>query len=195
MGGPSQQTVSNQQGLVTAETNLANYLMSQGQQDTAQRNALIAPATSFYSSIASGSPKTAMAAAAPLITNINQGTEATKEAIYDATSPGAARDALLAENARSGSTNVASALNSTYLNSFGQLANIGSGFGSFAMGETGQAGSGFGTAGNINQSVAQMQEASSPWSFLGQLAGAGGEAAGGLLGNAGLFAGKAAAAA
>jgi hypothetical protein len=138
----------------------------------------LAPAASFYQSIAGGNKAANTAASAPAIANITQGAQSAQENIYSQVPAGPAQQLALAENQMGKSQQIASTQNQTYQGALQSLASIGSGLGSFSLQELGASLSGAGGAAATGQGVlnTQTQQKASTLNALGSLAGAGGSA-------------------
>lgn len=188
MGGPSDQTIGTQQQLTQQQIGIADQQNQLQQQNYARMNELQAPSIAFNQGILSN-PALQSSAAAPMISQITQGTNAAKESIANNTPSGAARDYALSQVPIQQNSQIASTLNQTTLSAYDKLANIGSGLGSFSLQELGASLSGLGGASSSNQAAGQMQaqQGSAIFGLLGSLLGAGGTALGGGLTAGGAF--------
>lgn len=173
----------------------ATQLSGQGQSLISEGQSQQAPLAAFLQSIIGGDSTKTNAAIAPAIGNITASTNANKEAIYDSTAPGAARDVLLGQNKLNQGSQIASTTNSTFLQAFPELAQLGSTNTNAGLGLTGAGitslGNSASTTGNVLN--AQEKQKASTISAFGSLAGIAGSVAGGL--PPGLFAGGGGAAA
>lgn len=176
-GGTNTQNSITQQQIATA--NQSNALSAQQYQQYQQN---IAPAVSYYQSLASGNPSQVLGAAGPQISNITSGYNAATESINNNVGPGAARDYALSQVPLQQNSQVAGTLNSVVQGAYPQLAQIASGQGSFSLQELGASLSGLGGASTSNQSVMQANEEgkAATLGVLGSLLGAGGTAAAGI---------------
>ena len=184
MGGPSQSSINTQNQLTQEQIGIAQTQQQQSAADTAQRQALEAPAIGYNTAITSGDKNTAFSAIAPLVSSISNAGEQARGQIMEQIPAGPGRDVALSQNTRNTYSQIASAANTAYTGAFDKLANIGSGIGSFALNELGGALSGLSGASSSNNAVIQAgaQQKSSTMGFLGELAGAAGTAATGHLG-------------
>ena len=164
-------------------------LGQQGQSLIAEGQAQQAPLANFIQSIIGGNSTTTNQALAPVIGNITNQTNATKENIYDTTAPGAGRDVLLGENVRNQGSAVANATNQTFLSAFPELASLSGQNTQAGLGLTGAGITSLSNAASTTGSVlnSQEQQKASTLNLIGGLAGAAGNAAGGLFSNPNLF--------
>lgn len=185
MSGPSQQTQNNQNSITQQDLNISQQQQQQSATEYAQGQALLAPDIARLTSIANGSKSAAFAAEAPVISNITQQQQASAGQISEQLGPGVAKDVALANNITSGGNAIASNLSNAYTSSFGQLAQLGSAAESFSLNNTGAALSGLTGASQSNQVQVQSQTAQKGQTlgFLGELAGAGGQAGAAALGG------------
>lgn len=183
MGGPSQQSINQENSIAQQQLNLSTTEQQQAQKNQALGVQLAQPAIMFNSELASGDPSKIMAAIAPSVTGITQGTANAREQIMDQTMPGAGRDTALAQLPEQQANQIAGLGSNAYLSSFGNLAQIGAGIEGTGLQQTGASISGANASSNATNAVMQAQEQSkaSTMGLLGSLAGAAGTAAGGWL--------------
>lgn len=187
MGGG--QSIKNSQNQLNADAGAqlaqSTALSSQGTSLINEGQAQQAPLESFLRSIIGGNSVTTNQAIAPAIGTITASTNANKEAIYDSTVPGAARDVLLGQNKLNQGSQIASTTNSTWLQAFPALAQLASGNTSAGLGLTGAGITSLGNSVSTTGSVlnAQEQQKANTVNAFGSLAGAAGTAAGGFLGG------------
>lgn len=169
---------SQQQSQSTALSSQGSSLINEGQ---AQQS----PLASFLQSIIGGDSTKTSQAIAPAIGNITASTNANKEAIYDSTAPGAARDVLLGQNKLNQGAQIASTTNNAFLSAFPELAQLASGNTSAGLGLTGAGITSLGNSASTTGSVlnAQEQQKANTVGAFGALAGAAGTAAGGYYSN------------
>jgi hypothetical protein len=183
LSGPSSSNLNTQNQIAQQQLQVAQAEDAQSQQDKAQMQALIKPATDFYTGVTTDKQSN-LAASAPQVAAITAGQKQAKEQIYNDVPAGPGRDVALAQNDTAATGAVAATKNSTYTSALDKLANIGSGLGSFSLQELGAGLSGFSGAASTNQSVIQSQQQSkaSTMGLFGQLAGAAAGGAGEAIG-------------
>lgn len=205
MGGPK---IQPSQNLANQQVGVSQEELALAREDRARRDQLIQPAVDVYKSqidlqnpaidflkrLTSGDSSAVTTAAAPILSQITRQFQGAEESVYSNAPRGAARDFALSQIPVQQADSTAQALSapitgaySTLLN-LGQsatdkLANVASGFGSFSLQEVGaglraQEGAA-GTLNNVMQAQAARKAAT--MGFLGNLAQAGGIAAGGAL--------------
>lgn len=177
--GPTKSQMNTQNWLSQQGMDYALSEAGQSAADTATRVAAEQPVLAFDTAMTSGNPGAINTAAAPLLANINQGFMSTRQGILNDPNiqKGAARDLALSNLKYQEGTATASTLNNTYLSALNNLAQVGSGIGSFGTAESAQATQNLGVAGQTNQVA--MQAASEGkqgmMGILSSLISAGGE--------------------
>jgi hypothetical protein len=178
MGGDSGQ--SQQKAITNTALGTEQQYLTMAQNSMAQGQNLIAPLeqynTGIINSATSGDESALISAAGPQITNITKLANQAKEAAYNMPA-GAGRDAALAEGKLNEGTNIATAFNQLFQNALTSNATLGAGTEAVGLQETGASLNALGTASTSNQALMQSEEAgkSSTMSFLGSLAGVGGQ--------------------
>lgn len=172
MSGPSSSNINTQNQIAQQQLQIAQTENTQSQADKAQMEALIKPATDFYTSVTTDKQSN-LAASAPQVAAITTGQKQAKEQIYNDVPAGPGRDVALAQNDQAAAGQVAATKNVTYTSALDKLANIGSGLGSFSLQELGGGLNAFSGAATTNNSVIQQQQQSkaSSLGLIGSLAG------------------------
>lgn len=186
MGGASQQSIDTQNQITQQQVTTEQQALAQSQAQYTQSQQELAPAMNYYQQLVSGNPQQTMAAAAPQISNITGGYNASVEQINNNVAPGAARDYALSQVPIQQNSQVASTLNSVTQNAYGSLAALGSGSESASLQFLGGGVSAGNAASSSNQVTMQAQEQSKAdtMGFLGSLIGASGTAAAGIFHHA-----------
>lgn len=193
LGAQQQQLLGQEVGASQGTLGEMNSILTPLVQTYEQQQQLQQPAIQFAQGLASGNPADVTKAAGPQLSQIAQQYAGAKQSVLDTTPKGAAQDFSLMQLPQQQANTTANLLGgevnagmNTLLglgqNAQGALGNISSGLGGLSMQQLGAGLTAGGQASQTNQSVmnAQAQQKATTMGFLGQLAGAGGMAAGGL---------------
>lgn len=167
-------------GISQTQANTAALAQQQSQDQYRRSQELEQPLVGFLQRIIGGDPTVTNQALAPGLSNISHAAARSKEQIYSQLPAGAARDYALAQLPMNTNNQVAQLENSTYLNAFPTLANLGNqnanlSLGLLGAGITSTANSAM-TTGTVLQS--QEQQKANAFGAFNALAGAAGTALG-----------------
>ena len=179
MGGDSGQ--GTQKAITNTGTSTAGNFLSMANNSISSGQNLINPLeqynTGIIDSATKGNESALISAAGPQITNITGMQKQAQESIYNSMPAGAGRDAALAEGKLKEGTDVSTSLNQLFQQALTQNATLGAGTQALGLQEAGAGLNSLNIGSQSNQASMQASEQakSSTMSFLGSLAGMGGQ--------------------
>lgn len=199
MGGGKERKASMQMqtDLAKQQNATSQEYLNLAKQEQAQRTALQQPSIDHYMKLISGNPSERMNAVAVPLGDLAKTTKSAREATYDTTPRGAARDFALSQLPMQQSSQSAELLNKAYNSAFPALSNLGTEAGQVGLQQTGAGMRSGEAAAGTNAGIMQnqQQQKASQLGMIGSLAGLGASAAtGGFSGAAKAAAGGAKAA-
>lgn len=194
MSGRDKSAERRQEQLAQEQAAQAKAQLEASNARMAKMDTLQAPATSFYSGVASGDPLKALTAMAVPLSNLEASTKAATQGVFDTVAEGPARDYALSKISRDAPAAKGALMNQAFMESLGKLFGMGTESGQTGMQQLG-AGSRFQEAeANTNTGLmdAAAKRKAATMGAIGQLAGMAGSAVmpGGAFGKGGAFGGK-----
>lgn len=171
MGGPSKQTLANQQQITNQQIQTSEEQNQLNRENYQRMITMEQPAVDLYSGLVKGDAQKSLQTAMPFISQISQGYQGAKTQVMNQMPPGAARDLALSQMEQQKDVGTANFMTQNVLQAYDKLANMGSGFGSFSLQELGASLSGLTGASGSNQVAGQMEAARSPWNAISGLIG------------------------
>lgn len=188
MGGGKERKASMQmQTQIANDQNATSKeYLNLAKQEQANRTELQQPSIDHYMKLISGNPSERMNAVAVPLGDLAKTTKSAREAAYETSPRGAARDFALSQIPMQQSSQAAELLNTAYNSAFPALSGLGTEAGQVGLQQTGAGMRSGEAAGQTNQSVmnAQQQAKASQLGMIGSLAGLGASAATGGFGGA-----------
>jgi hypothetical protein len=181
VGGPSDSTVNKQNQIAEGQLDLATKQQKESEQILGDVEPGLKMAEDYYQALASGDIKKITAAVAPASQQISSQTEQAKNMIKESTARGGAQDLAVAEADISKSGQIGNLVTQAYTGAFPALASLFSTGGGISVSEIANAVSSAQGASQTTAAVGneQAQGKATTMGFLGSLAGAAGQAAGG----------------
>jgi hypothetical protein len=180
MGGPGREEKDRQRQMADEQLAVGRDWLNFAKEDRAKRDTLMDPVLKRNEAILKDRDSMLQTVAGQVGEVGTQFETAKREMENNPQMSGAVKDAALADASRSKASAIAKFLNDAYLNAMTTQANLASGYGNFAMGESGTGLRGYGQAGDANNMLMQQQaQKLASWLNFGSgLAGAAGSAVG-----------------